>query len=56
MRLPRRHDFDLLPLRALVIEYEYMREIILFLNCEVMRSKNQINDKDEEKKLNDRIT
>ena len=49
MRHPRRHDFDLLLLRALVIVYECIREIVLFLFYEVMRSKNKINNKDEEK-------
>ena len=61
MRLPRRHDFDLLLLRVLVIEYECIREIVLFLCHEVMRSKNknkiinEDNNKDEDKK-NDRVT
>ena len=50
MRLPRRHDFDLLLLRVLVIEYECIREIVLFLCHEVMRSKkNKINNKDNNK-------
>ena len=39
MRLPRRHDFDLLLLRVLVIEYECIRKIVLFLCHEMMRSK-----------------
>ena len=56
MRLPRRHDFDLLLLRVLVIEHECIREIVLFLCHEVMRNKknkinNKDNNKDEDKKM-----